>query len=586
VITDIPEARSGLDSLGGLAARLAAVPLFAGMDGATLDAIAAEVEWFSLPGGVLLYAEGEPADGLFVVLSGLLGILGGPPSRDAENLIDVRVGESIGEVGLFTGRPHTSTVIALRDSTLARIPKPVFDRLVGRFPPVLLRLATEIAEWAFRPADRCRAPAGRRTLAFLAASAEPVADLARAVQQAMARTGRRTVLLDASAQGRIEEDYDTIELAHDVTLYCGDGTASNWSLLCLRRADLVLFIADGTASPRPPALARWLVAQPWRRVGLILMQDAERRLPPPAASWLDAIPVQFHRHIRRGSGADLARLVRDLTDRGVGLVLSGGGARAYGHLGVIAALREYGIPFDFLGGTSMGAIIAGGLAREWSLDEVKARMFEAFVRSDPLGDLTFPILALTRGHKVSTRLQYHFGSSRIEDLWRPYFTVSSNLTTGKLKIHDEGVLWRALRASIAIPGLLPPVIVADEVLVDGAVMNNMPAEPMAAMSRGPVIGVDVGRREIFRPVERGWLSRHLLGEDAAAPGIAALLLRAGTIASEAETQSSRQNVDLLIEPPLNNMGMRDWKSFDRAIDAGYRHTIELLGRTDLTGFRG
>lgn len=582
--TGMADAPRGMDSLSGLAARLAAVPLFAGMDGAAFEVVAAEVAWLSLPGGAVLYAEGEPPDALYVMLSGLLGIVRGPLSRRPDSFVDVRAGECVGEVGLFTGRPHTGTAIALRDSTLARIAKPVFTRLVALFPPLLLRLTTEIVEWADRPPDRRRAPAARRTVTLLPASPEPVAPLAHALKDALARAGRATILLDARDQGRVEEEYDAIELAHDVTIYCGDGEASNWSLLCLRRADQVLFVADGGAPARGPALAARLGALPWRRVGLILLQDGTRRLPPPSSAWLAAVPAQFHRHIRRDHAADLARLARDLTDTAVGLVLSGGGARAYGHIGVVQALQEHGIPFDFLGGTSMGAIIAGGLAHEWSLAELKERMLEAFVRSDPLSDITVPVLALTRGRKVSARLRRNFGSSHIEDLWRPFFTVSSNLTSGTMKIHRDGLLWRALRASVAIPGLLPPVIEAGAVLVDGAVINNLPAEAMTAESRGPVIGIDVSRREDFRPVTRGWLSRRFLGEDWAAPSIAATLLRAGTVGSEAETQSSRDYVDLLIEPPLEAIGVRDWKSFDRAVAEGYQHAMTTLAETDLTPF--
>jgi NTE family protein len=212
-------------------------------------------------------------------------------------------------------------------------------------------------------------------------------------------------------------------------------------------------------------------------------------------------------------------------------------------------------------------------------------MREAFVTSNPLGDVTLPFLALTRGTRVSARLRQNFGASRIEDLWRPFYVVSSNLTTGNVQVHREGRLWRALRASVAIPGLVPPVIEHGEILVDGAVMNNLPAEVMTAVSFGPVIGVDVGRREDFRPVRRGWLAGLVLGRDAQAPGMAAMLLRAGTIGSEVETQHSRKNVDLLIEPPLDQIGMRDWQSFNRTVEAGYRHTVQALQNIDLSMFR-
>lgn len=575
----------GWQSLAGLATRLAAVPLFAELDATARLAVAAETEWFSLPGGAVLYAEGESPDAFFIVLSGLLSIVRGPQARGADDTIDVRAGETVGEVGLLTGRPHTGSVVALRDSTLARLSKPAFDRLIARYPQILHRLAQEIASWSARPAVRDRPPGERRTVMLLPLSPEPPARLAHLLKDALTAVGRRTVMLDIADRDRVDEEYDAIEAAHDVTIYCGENTSSTWSLLCLRRADYVVLVADGAAPPRRPELMPRLEALRRRRVILVLTHDQTKRLPAASAGWLTQVPAQYHRHIRLDRADDVARLARFLIDRAVGLVLSGGGARAYGHIGVAQALRESGIEFDLLGGTSMGAIVAAGIAHEWDFDEIRARLHEAFVASNPLGDVALPILALSRGARVSARLRQNFGTSRIEDLWRPYFVVSSNLTTGKVQVHREGRLWRALRASVAIPGLLPPVIERGEVLVDGAVMNNLPAEVMTAVSFGPVIGVDVGRREDFQPVNRGWLATLILGADAHAPGMVNMLLRAGTIASEAETELSRQHVDLLIEPPLDQIAMRDWHSFNRAVEAGYRHTMQTLQRVDLSKFR-
>ncbi|MGH6981475.1 MAG: cyclic nucleotide-binding domain-containing protein, partial [Stellaceae bacterium] len=152
-------------SLTGLATRLGMVPLFAGLDHAARAAIAGELDWFSLPGGAVLYAEGDPPDAIFIVLSGLLSIVPGALGHGGDETVEVRAGESVGEVGLLTGRPHTGSVVALRDSTLARVAKPVFDRLIAQYPDLLLRLTREVAEWSVRPSARDRPPGDRRTVA-------------------------------------------------------------------------------------------------------------------------------------------------------------------------------------------------------------------------------------------------------------------------------------------------------------------------------------------------------------------------------------------------------------------------------------
>ena len=257
------------------------------------------------------------------------------------------------------------------------------------------------------------------------------------------------------------------------------------------------------------------------------------------------------------------------------LVLAGGGARGYAHIEVIKALLDAGVPFDHLGGTSMGAVIAAGLAAEWSYDELIARMRDAFVTHNPLSDFTLPLIALLRGKKVSERLQEHFGNILIEELPKPFLCVSSDLTTGRIVVHRTGPLWRALRASVALPGILPPVTHEGHLLVDGGVMNNLPVDVMSAEARGPVIASDVtGEVDFYvedsrygeRPV---WslLWQRMRGS----PSIVSILMRSGTVGSEAQRRVVREQADLLFEPPLPEIGLRDWHKLDQAIAEGYAH---------------
>ncbi len=354
-----------------------------------------------------------------------------------------------------------------------------------------------------------------------------------------------------------------------------------WTRLCIRRADRVLLVANGDA--RPPHELNMLGRMgqlPFRAFDLVLLQHPDRRLPSAAMPWLMKAGVGFHCHVRRDNKADMSRLARLLTVRAVGVALSGGGARGCGHIGVIKALREAGGPMDLLGGTSMGAVIAAGVALEWDDVELRDRIRDAFVHSDPLRDYGFPFVALTRGRKVTRRLLEHFGDPMAEDLWRPYFAIAANLTTGGIMVQRQGILWRALKASVAIPGLMPPHIEAGEVLVDGAIMNNLPADIMSGLRRGPVVGVDVARYQTLRAVkdeEQNISRRWLFPRDQRdAPGIVSLLLRSATVSSDAQTRISRSHSDLLLEPPLQDIDMRDWKALDRAIEAGYRYTAERL----------
>ena len=328
-----------------------------------------------------------------------------------------------------------------------------------------------------------------------------------------------------------------------------------------------------------------------RLIDLVLTHPAGAGKPVGAAAWLDAGPFSRLLHMRDGDAADIARLGRTLCGASVGLVLSGGGARAYAHIGVVRAMREAKVPIDFIGGTSMGAIIAAGVAIGWEDEEIVRRIRQAFVESNPLSDLAIPMVAITRGGLVRDRLREHFGDAEIEDLWLPYFCVSSNLTSGVYQLHQRGRLRRALRASSALPGVMPPVVWDGQVLVDGAVTNNMPIDVMRRWHRGAVVGVDVAEEGIINPsdVENlpslgRWLSS---GQWRHGPPIVSLLIRAATMSSARSAETLARDADLVIVPMIDGVGLQDWKAFDPAVEAGYQATVAALAdlKTPLTEVR-
>jgi len=267
-------------------------------------------------------------------------------------------------------------------------------------------------------------------------------------------------------------------------------------------------------------------------------------------------------------------------------VLSGGGARAYAHIGVVRALREANIPIDQIGGTSMGAIVAGCLAMGWDDDEIEMRIRKSFVESNPLGDYVLPVVSLSRGRRVDDRLQEHFGETLIEDLHTPFFCVSTNLVAGAPRVHKAGSLRRALRASISLPGILPPVVDGDHgLLVDGAVLKNFPVDVMRALHRGAIIGVDVARRGSINPKDFieppdffAWVAQHGLQSP---PPIASLLMRAATIS--VDPWQGRERTDLLVTPEMPDVDLRDWKRFDEAVAAGYEAAVAALKRQPTIG---
>jgi NTE family protein len=560
---------------------LSALPMFHGLDEDILRAMAFEVEWLSLPGGATLFATGETSDALYVVLSGCLGVFAEADRK--RSLGRVLSGDTVGEMGLISGRARSATIIALRDSELARLSRDAFDRVFRNQPEAMLRIAQLTVDRLESAQARGRArPRGARTFAIVPQSIGLDANgFASTLVKALQRFGRAEVVWSVRGATHTSHWFHRIESANDFVVYVADSTATPWSNLCVRQADALLLLAraDGEPGPWPALTGSHNSNTSLQRGELVLLHDGPI-LQGAAARWLDAQPGLAHHHVTGPS--DVPRVARLLTGHANGIVLSGGGARGFAHIGIVKALREAGIGIDLVGGTSLGGIMGAAIAAGWSVEEMTARFRRAFVDVNPIGDYTLPVVALTSGRRVSRLLHAGFGDVAIEDLLLPFFCVSSNLTTGCSEVHRRGTLWRWLRASVAIPGVLPPVMNHGEVLVDGATMNNLPVDVMRELGRGPVIGCDVGTDRAFTalgdemdmpPVWQigSWLRRRKRR-----PNILRILLRAGMVNSNATTLAHREKTDLLLQPPLAQIDMLNWKAFHRAIELGYEHTARRL----------
>ena len=531
------------------------------VDSATLEVLAAGAVHFSLPAGSLLFESGSTPDGVYLVASGRLGV---KTLGIARLTAEIERNELVGETAWLLKEQRSATVFALRDSELLLMPTWVLDAVAAESTNFSLALARLCARRLRRSNRQEVAPKRARVFSIVPNSIElDVANLATRLVAEFTRAGRTELVWDARASTHTSGWFNAIEESNDYVVYVADPSASGWTRQCCRQADVILLAAPAAAAPKPwpvgiaeAALARGA------RVELALLHD-DRIEAGAATRWLECSPVALHHHVV--DAADLGRLARLLTRRGVGLVLSGGGTRGFAHLGIIRALREARVPIDFVGGSSIGSIIAAGVAVGWSDDEMRMRYRRSFVDTNPVNDYTFPFVALTRGRKVTRLLQREYGDVLIEDLRQPFFCVSANLTTGRALEHRDGRLADALRASVAIPGVLPPVFHGDDVLVDGATINNLPVDVMQSHAPGLVIGCDVGA-DRFALGRRG--ARRI--------NIIQILMHAGLVNSTSSAAAQRALADVLLKPPLANVDLLNWRAFDRAIQAGYDYARAAL----------
>ncbi|MEL6857575.1 MAG: patatin-like phospholipase family protein [Pseudomonadota bacterium] len=563
-----------------------------------LRAAGKQARWFSVPAGWPLFRAGEMSDSIFFVLSGSFGAFKTMRDGRSEFMGHIRAGEPVGEMAMFQGGididgdgtpdnvPHTSSVYALRDSEVLEISRQGFQRLSSAEPEILNAMIRLILSRLREGNQRNRRTAPK---VFALVATSPSIDLelrATALQDSLKRLGVKSRIVEGSeGDEKPAGFFDQLEAENDIVILTSTMGDSAWYRLSMRQADRIWVVARADAKPSYPLFPEEnSPAQSLKLVDVLLLHHGAERKACRPSDWLHAAGAARIFHWHHVSGEHCDRLARTIAGRSVGIVFSGGGARAYAHIGVVKALRELGIPIDFAGGASMGAVVAGCVAMGWDDAEIERRIRKGFVETNPLGDWNIPVVGMVKGHRVDARLKEHFGSAEIGDLEMPFFAVSTNLTDGAYRVHRQGQLRRALRASIALPGILPPVIDDGEVLVDGAVLNNFPTDVMRELQRGFVVGCDVARapqgldaREFVNPPGFfGWIAKYGLST---APPIAGLLMRSATVS--VNPNSGRELVDTLILPELKDIELRDWKAYDQAVEAGYTAAMSALKESDL-----
>lgn len=563
-----------------LAELIARTAMFAHLGDAQREALQRQMHWLCLPGGQYLFRAGEPAAALYLLRSGSLGVFDGPTRL----LHQLAAGECVGEISLLSGGHHHLSVRALRDSELLRLDRAAFDALIERHPHAMLDVARVAVQRLLQNERREHAPDRPRTFAILPVDAGvPVQALARQLAKALEAYGNCTLIEASMCHGCDSSWFAQREAQARFVIYLDSSGDAAWRQRCLRQADVLLLpaLAARPAKPWPEAMPGHPSRVRQRPRHLLLLHPRHEVQPGAAQRWRAQFsgPLQHH-HI---CGADdIARVARLVSGHGRGLVLAGGGARGLAHLGAIKALREAGIGFDAIGGTSIGAIIGAGVAGGWDTPTLLRKYFDAFVRGRPLSDWTLPLVALTRGRRATLLLRKAFGAIDIEDLAKPFFCVSTNLSgTGRV-VHRHGPLWLWLRASSAIPGVLPPVLHHGEVYVDGALVDNLPTDVMAADGLAHLTAVsiraDIELRSGIEDVATPPWWRLLLQQRRGPrwPGLVSTLTRAAMVDSEETSERCRALAQRLITPPLGHIGLLDWKDWQRAVEAGYRETLRVL----------
>lgn len=595
---------------------------------------------------------------------------GRPGARAAdagtERINTLAKGAVVGELALLNDSTRSASIRALRDTELLRIDRASFDELLRREPELAIGLTRTLS--AQLQASRAISPVKRAKPVTIAVHAldgrTPALEIADGLSRELCRWGRVAVVYAADEHGRNADDrrgdvaghalhtpeegygdgaevglsrfaplIERLEREHDqVLMLCGgDVGAPGWDGFCLARADRVMVLVDGNGeAARHPTPGVGAVADRAMAAGTVADGGAWRNLSAcdlvgygvrpgsgALAGWIERLaPISVHA-IRTGRGGreeDLARMARRLAGRAAGVVLSGGGARAFAHIGVLEALLDAGLTVDRVGGVSMGAFVGGLLALGYDGAEIDACCYEEWVRRNPINDYTIPRHSLIKGKKAEAMAERVFGGVMIEELPRPYYAASVNLRGNRLVIDRSGPLVEAVKASVSLPLIGPPRLRPDSgaLLVDGSLLDNLPLEPMSAVGEGPVLAIDVKGGDGSGAGDSGRTSASAAGAIAAAgarsgrgpdshrpriPALPETMARIALLSSANTDEAARRFADLTIAVRVPGVSLFEFHQIDAAKAAGRAAALAALeeapawltggdaGASDLAGRR-
>lgn len=595
-----------------LRAVIGSSPLFGILPEDVRQTVLDALEWCYVPGGDVVFRPGDASDALFLVVHGRLRIfwdLDASGAIDPTEAVD-EVGEGgvVGDVGMLSDDPHTALVVAVRDTELGRLPEAKLWALALEYPQLARRIgynAVRRLQAAFQPPlaiDRVNVaivPADED--APLRRFASALATALEALQPLLYVNAERfDVELGAGAHDDDVDQWDETdrrvvawiceqERKHRFILYEADPTWTPWTRRCVRMADRLLIVARAGANPELTPGEREVFAHHAHDLvpsELVLLHDDDATLPSGTDRWLVERPMlkRVH-HVKLGSPATLQRLARFLAGQAVGVVLGGGGARNAAQIGAVQALRDAGIPIDVTGGSSAGAGVAAMVALGWDEETMARQNRKAFVGMAPFRHFSFPYYSMIRRTRVEEVARFLYDKARIEDLWIQFFCLSCDLVAGKMVVHRQGELWRAVLATTALPGVLPPVLWDGKLLVDGGVFDNNPVSQMRMLTSGPIVTIDVshltghfvdppGLLKLPANAMALWHRFKPFGRRLRVPTIPEIVVRTMTVARPDHDVEGLS--DLYVRPDVGRFGLTDFDSQDQLVAIGYNAVMAAL----------
>ncbi|XP_061173760.1 patatin-like phospholipase domain-containing protein 7 isoform X2 [Saccostrea echinata] len=607
------------------------------------------LDWILTEAGKALFRQGDMSDHIYIVLTGRLRSVITKEDGKKELVGEYGRGELVGIVEVLTEAKRTTTVMAVRDTECAKLPAELLNLIKRKYPQIVTRLIHLLGERllgqlqkssglnSFPIADPVMkeetSVGNLATVAVLPINKDvQITSFTLELQHALQAIGSTmrltsdivknnlgTAALDSVNEFRLLNWLGQQEDIHRMTLYQCDYTLTKWTKNCIRQADCILIVGLFEGDPAVSEIEKQIENMAVRaQKELVLLHREDAETPMRTVEWLNARGwLSSHHHIKcpkrvltKRSEAkifelyqkhmetkpdrmtDFSRLARFLTGTSIGVVLGGGGARGLSHVGMVRALVEAQIPVDMVGGTSMGAFIGALYA-----DAVNLTSFSQRARDWSIGmtslwkkilDITYPVTSMFTGKAFNDSIEEVFGHRQIEDLWIPYFCITTDISNSSMKAHTHGSLWRYVRASMSLSGYLPPLCdpMDGHLLLDGGYINNLPADVMKAKGARNIFAMDVGSIDETDLTNYGdqlsgwwllWKRWNPWASPVKVPDMAEIQTRLAYVSGVRQLEMVK-NSDFCeyIRPPIDKYGTLQFGSFDEINEVGYNHGKTLL----------
>lgn len=533
--------------------------------------------------GEYLFRQGDLENMLYIVLTGRLRAV--VQDKNGMHILgDIGEGEPVGEFAIFTNEPRMASVLAIRKTTVLEINKNEYLQLVSQNPAFASTLTSFLIRRLRRNMLEKHMSGTPKNIALI--KLQPEQDLSPwtdDIKKTLTGNGLPIRIFDHKSEPEDPSHsvFHTLEQHHSLNILVCSEDHPEWSKQCLIYADLVIVATDFRADPHlyPIEKRLNLYAQSIinRKLYIVFLHDNTTLRPEQTKAWLEHRKVNLHLHVRKNHPPDIRRFCRIISHQAVGVVLGGGGARGYAHVGAIKALLEAGVEIDFIGGTSAGALY--GIAMSYSdfdFEKVDALCAEAARRKLTTNDYSFPLLSVMSGKKLARFIRKMFGDTDLEDIWVNSYCVSTNFSSNNAKVHDRGLVRTMVQASIAIPGVFPPVVVDQQLHVDGCVVDNLPIEPMYRYPVRHIIAISLSGLTTEpvnfaeTPSVRTLIWDRLTGKKRyQIPGIISFIINSLTLNSRQKQEIAKSNVSLYFEMDLEDVGFLDDKKWQYTIKKGH-----------------